>query len=100
MKKLYKQVVCKDGTKISVQASSYHYCSPRIDVGPYTEVECGYPTAVPNDRMLSYAEDSDKPLETVYGWVPISLVWEFILDHGGMVDGELPPGFPEVRDAD
>ena len=36
-------VRCCDGFAMSVQASSEHACVPRNDIGPYAEVEVGYP---------------------------------------------------------
>ena len=68
-------IVCKDGTKISVQASHFHYCSPRTDEGPWTAVEIGYPTA-PVPR--SWGFDG-----MVAGYVPVEKVRAFIKRHGG-----------------
>ena len=40
-----KQVVCKDGFKMSVQANDSAYCSPRINNAErYTSVEIGFPS--------------------------------------------------------
>ena len=79
-------VKCKDGFEVSVQASFGHYCSPR-DSGDivYDQVELGFPNAV-EPELLEYAEDSDKPTETVYGWVPVELVNKIIEKHGGIVN--------------
>ena len=77
------RIMCVDGTKISVQASHTHYCSPRDDNGPWHKVECGYPSAAPPDTWEEYAEEWDTPTSTVYGWVPVELVREFIKGHGG-----------------
>jgi hypothetical protein len=35
-----------------------------------------------------------RPTETVYPYVPVSLVTLVIAKHGGMVSGELPPWHP------
>jgi hypothetical protein len=77
------QIHCKDGAYLSVQVSQYHYSEPREDVGPYTLVEVGYPSCVPLE-FLSYAEEKENPTETIYGYVPIELVEEFIQNHGGI----------------
>ena len=78
-------IVCADGFSISVQASMSHYCSPReTGVNEYRLVECGYPSQVP-DFILEYAEDSERPTETVYGYVPVELVNKLIDSHGGAV---------------
>jgi hypothetical protein len=82
------QITCVDGFKISVQASSVHYCQPREDNAPqYTEVECGFPNAEP-ELILEYAENPDDPTETVYAYVPIELVEQLITLHGGIAAGE------------
>ena len=37
-------IICADGFTMSVQASEYHYSTPRrTDAESYTEVEVGYP---------------------------------------------------------
>ena len=97
MFKLNKKVVCKDGFAMSVQAGETQYCSPRqTGAERYTEVEIGFPNRS-EDLLLEFAEDSDKPTETVYSYVPASLVALVIAKHGGMVEGELPPGIPCLR---
>nr|DAG29222.1 MAG TPA: hypothetical protein [Caudoviricetes sp.] len=79
-------IVCPDGFKISVQASKFHYCSPRIDNAlEYTKVELGFPNQV-DDSIIKYAEDEDSPLKTVYGYVPIDVVEKLIKKHGGIVN--------------
>ena len=93
-------VVCKDGFTMSVQASAYHYCSPRIhDAEGYLEVEIGYPSK--RERLLdSYCEgiylwiDKDSKdkvfTDSVYPYVPAEVVLEVIMKHGGMIGGNLP----------
>lgn len=78
-----KTVQCMDGTTISVQASSSHYCTPRNNVGPYSHVEVGYPSVAPPDSWREYCENWDAPTNTVYADVPKELVWEYITAHGG-----------------
>lgn len=78
-----KRVECTDGFNISVQASRYTYCSPREDGGPWTQVECGFPSATP-EFIMEYCEDPDRPTETVYGYVPVELVDQLIAHHGGI----------------
>ena len=89
-KKTNKTVVCNDGFSMSVQASRTHYCDPKDDVGPYTHVEVGMPSAY-DFYLQRYAEDPDNPTGTVYGWVPADTITMCIDAHGGMADGELPP---------
>ena len=90
MKKQYDMVKCADGFTMSVQASKGSYCSPRDDSGPYDSVEVGFPSSY-DYYLHQYAEDPDKPTDTVYGWVPADTVMMCIDAHGGMVSGELPP---------
>lgn len=80
------RLVCKDGFSMSVQASSYHYCSPREDNAfNYMSVEVGYPTERV-EELMEYAEDPADPLGTVYGWVPVEVVNKVINQHGGIDD--------------
>ena len=83
MKSNYKFVYFKSGFGISVQGSKTNYCTPRSDIGPYTAVELGFPTA-PDPLIIGYAEDSDNPTETVYGWVPAGIVQALTIKHGGI----------------
>lgn len=80
------KIVCADGTTLSVQASSGHYCDPRSDKGPYWSVEVGFPS-VAIETFMDYIEDSESdPTRSVYGWVPIYVVAQAILDHGGFAE--------------
>jgi len=67
---------------MSVQASSFCYCSPRNDVGPWEEVEVGYPSN-PEPMLFEYAETPGRWTETVYPYTPVSLVAAIIEVHGG-----------------
>ena len=92
MKKRNKTVLCKDGFSMSVQASSTHYCSPRIDnATQYSSVEIGFPSH-PESLITAYAEDSSSPTGTVYPYVPAHLVTLIITKHGGMDSGQVPSG--------
>ncbi len=77
-------IVCADGLRLSVQASEYTYCKPRVTGADYYyEVEIGYPSeAVP--ELLEYAESPATPTNTVYGYVPVELVDAVIAAHGGI----------------
>lgn len=78
-----KRMVCRDGFSMSVQASKYHYCTPRADKGPWEEVEVGFPSVV-EELLIPYAEQPDKQPETVYGYVPVSILEKVIEKHGGL----------------
>lgn len=79
----YKQPVdlvkCADGTTLSVQASQWHYCTPREDKGPYTHVEVWQSSA----PVTEFDYDEEEPS----AYVPIEQVVRFIDNHGGMIDG-------------
>ena len=68
-------VECADGTTVSVQASRFHYSTPRTDCGPYTHVEVWLATAPVTEF------DYDKEYPSAY--IPIEKVVEFIDNHGG-----------------
>ena len=90
--KRYKTVHCKDGFSMSVQASGGAYCNPRTNTAEvYTEVEVGYPNRI-EPLLQQYCEDPTRPCDTVYGYVPTTLVSLVITKHGGMVEGEVPSG--------
>jgi hypothetical protein len=79
-----KKITCKDGFSISVQASEYHYCEPRItNDTEYYSVECGFPSSIP-EFIMDYCEDQEDPTDTVYAYVPIKLVEQLIDHHGGI----------------
>lgn len=89
---LRMRVMCADGFSVSVQASRYHYCHPRQDSGPYSQVELGYPSNRPTDEVMTYREDpTGSPTETVYPYVPADAVMRLLAEHGGVVAGQLPP---------
>jgi hypothetical protein len=92
------RIYFNNGGSVSVQASHTHYCEPRNDQGPYSEMEVGFPsegTIVP-DEIMQYldgnmdAEDFDKH-KSVYGYVPISIIKMMVDANDGIKTGELPP---------
>lgn len=78
-------ITLQDGTTVSIQANRGAYCFPRDDVGPYTSVEVGFPSVEPS--WWSNLSDGE-----IAGWVPVSVVREFIEEHGGLASGDLPEG--------
>ena len=85
------KIFCEDGTTISVQASSGHYCSPRKDnpEQDWIKVEVGFPSKSP-ESVVDWAKyfDGDYFREDhtdgVYGYVPIESVVKYINYHGGI----------------
>lgn len=81
------RIVCKDGFSMSVQAGSSLYCSPRecLEDGEYESVEIGFPSF---EELLinKFAEDPSDYTNTVYGYVPVEIVDEVIIKHGGIIN--------------
>lgn len=76
---------CADGFTVSLQASQYHYCSPRQDdCEDYYSIEIGFPSEA-EESWLEYAENGEEPTDTVYGYVSVDLVLEVLNKHGGVV---------------
>ena len=95
-----ERVVCADGFTISVQAHDGAYCTPRAsDAEQYTEVELGYPNGE-EELIMNWAEEQERPTETVYAYVPVSVVTNMIAKHGGIVSGEVPAGVPRLEALD
>ena len=95
-KKLNKQIICADGFTMSVQASENAYSTPKENEGPYTAAEVGYPTEE-ESLLMQYVEDETKPTDTVYPYVPSSVISLVCVKHGGIVEGELPEGIPYLK---
>jgi len=82
-----KRVFCADGYSVSIQASSTSYCKPRRDikdVSTYESFELGFPSSR-DEEIIEWAENSEEPTETVYGYVPREVVESLIKKHGGVV---------------
>ena len=78
------RLILDDGASLSVQAGGHLYCSPRDDKGPYTKVEVGFPSETPPEAWKEFAEEWDRPTNTVYGYVPLNMVMLYIGAHGGI----------------
>lgn len=78
------RLYCNDGYSISVQASEFHYCSPRINgAQDYESVELGFPSE--EDELINeYTDSGFDYTDTVYGYVPIEIVEKLIEKHGGI----------------
>ena len=77
-----EHVVCGDGFTLSVQASDFHYCTPRSKEGPWTHFEV---------MLDDYEEDWEDSLADtsmpLYVRVPAEDIDALIAKHGGY--GEL-----------
>jgi hypothetical protein len=79
-------IVCKDGFKLSVQASAGHYCYPQklCSFELYSEFEIMFLSELSDsDANLLYSHDYSKDSD-IYEFVPRSLVLEIINNHGGI----------------
>ena len=81
-------VVCKDGFEMSVQAGQSLYSEPRDVADSYEEAEIGFPSAE-ESLLTSYAEDSEALCDTVYGYVPCSIIDQVIEKHGGIDESKI-----------
>jgi len=86
---IYDTVLCADGARVSVQANAMMWCTPRNNAGPYTAVEAGLPSVTP---PVSWAPFRNACGPEIYSFLPVALLWEFFDAHGGVVEGDLPPG--------
>ena len=80
-----KRIVCKDGTKLSVQASETHYCQPRVNQNKlqgmkYYQVEVWRVSCEVPNEWLQYGDPEENP----FAYIPIEMVEDFIDSHGGM----------------
>jgi hypothetical protein len=84
-----ERIVLGDGISLSIQASQYHYCMPRetLPYAEYESFEIGFPSEC-IEELLPYAEESDKPTQTVYPYVPKGIIEAVIVGHGGIVGHE------------
>jgi len=78
------RITCNDGSTFSVQADNAAYCKPRRNFAQFTHVEVGFPNFDPPSSWMSYCESTEDPQGTVYGYIPIELVEQFIVEHGGI----------------
>lgn len=94
-KRYYKadHIICEDGTRISVQASSLHRCTPQGNTAPWSEVEA----CIINSNGPPPKEWGEYRDVSIYNYIPVPLIRKYIYDHGGEV--EYPPDiFKVLRD--
>ena len=72
-----------DGSSLSVQASGFHYCSPKEATGPWDMVEVGFPSKRWNS-LSKYREDWKTTIRNnVFAFVPVRVVNAIIHRAGG-----------------
>lgn len=86
---LSKRLLMSDGTSMSIQASSSHYCSPRETLdsyGLYHTFEVGFPSKrIPAFMEYIDGPDDCDPTNTVYGGVPKQIIEDAINKCGGVI---------------
>jgi hypothetical protein len=83
-----RRIQCVDGFSMSVQASDTHYCTPRTTgLGFYNAYEVGFPSEA-EPLLMEYAEDESIPTGTVYGYVPVQVIVNVIVKHGGITGAQ------------
>ena len=84
--KIRKPIVCRDGFKMSVQASDACYYEPRANLadGNYSEWEVA--TKIADEAILLPFIEGEGGEETtnVYPYVPTEIILEVIEKHGGI----------------
>lgn len=80
-------VKCADGYTVSVQAGYGIRSHPQADADEYTAVELGYPSQS-DEEIIPYAENTNRPCETVYNFVPVEIVDKLFEKHGGIVGAD------------
>jgi len=82
------EIDLNNGVSLSVQASSTHYCQPKINHGVWQTVELrissDYKSKIPKS-LLNYKEGDWHGDYIILAYVPISLVVSFIIISGGRV---------------
>ena len=84
-----KRLMLADGTSLSIQAGEGKYCTPRRnpDVQDYDffqEFEIGFPSREIQE-IMTYAEEPERPTETVYGYVPKKVIRNMVEARGGVI---------------
>ena len=84
-----KRIVFVNGESVSIQAGALHYSSPRENsvsgsYSDYSEFELGFPSVKPTDEIMQYAEDQENPTNTIYAYVPVQLIVDWINENGGL----------------
>ena len=81
-----KRLICNDGFSVSIQCGYMFYSTPRTDLEAareYSAFELGFPSRA--DELISeYAEDKENPTDTVYLYVPRTVVEQLINKHSGI----------------
>tara|TARA_B100000949_G_scaffold28200_1_gene21521 strand:+ start:292 stop:657 length:366 start_codon:yes stop_codon:yes gene_type:complete len=79
-----RNLICRDGFSFSIQAGPAHYSTPKKVADKYDAFEIGFPSAS-EPIWEQWREDvGNPPEESVYGWVPTTIINHVIKFHGGI----------------
>lgn len=76
------RIECNDGFSMSVQGGEFTYSAPKQFGSSFEEMEIGYPSEY-EELIRGYASSEDFT-DTVYPYVPVSLIIKVIEKHGGI----------------
>mgnify|MGYP004604404563 FL=1 len=81
-------LVMSDGTKMSVQASAFHYCEPRKNgLKDYESFEVNYLNTI-IEQLRDYTgcqvESDEELLQSIYSFVPKAVILDILEEHGGI----------------
>ncbi|WP_460893309.1 hypothetical protein [Rufibacter soli] len=68
---------------MSVQGNRGAYCNPRTASDHYSRMEIGFPSSE-ESVIAEFAENEEDLTDTVYPYVPCSIIQEVIEKHGGI----------------
>ena len=93
MVRIREKVICADGFRMSIQASSGHYCTPKVDIDQdanikYSTVEL---LVYSYDELLEGYIDDWNGRDKIGAYVPVNVVIKVLKKHGGAIQGEIPP---------
>lgn len=87
-----RRILCNNGTDVSIQGGRCLRSTPKARTQDmngskvmYTHLELGYPQGTIPEEMKPYAEDSSCYDQTVYNYVPIEIVVQYILLNSDLV---------------
>lgn len=70
---IVRKFYCIDNFHLSIQASSYHYCEPRQDQGPWEMVEVGFPS-IEDPFLVDGLEEPGSKQEVIFPYVSVELI--------------------------
>lgn len=81
-----RRAVCKSGLSLSIQASRWHYCSPKQDnASSYTTVEVGFPERDGKPVRLRSLGPAESRRSAVWAYVPVEALDRLLKRNGGIV---------------